>query len=223
LSLTPGTWIIGAKFTTVDLSASENEIACDFGNDSLFREVGSDTHQATTAFALEAAPPLTSVTTITLSCRTDLTSAYIDPGTELWAWKTSDAQTETVSACDATLNATPTNDALLVDSSQCQIGAGSFPTEVVGAQLGTGTWLAIAAVDGYVGSSDIGRCQLLDANNGKQLDAGSLTGLFETDGQITNLSVLNVKRSTTVEGRCGHDTASDEFCYAQGAWVFIKP
>jgi hypothetical protein len=227
LSLPKGTWVIATKFTPVALSVSEAEVGCRYDADLYGRLVGTDAgdHAVSTVFRVDTTAPV-STTTLTLSCQAD-PGAYIDPGTVFWAWKATSAQAADTSACPVTLEGTALNDALVLHARDCNVGAGSFPTEMIGAHLGAGTWIGLGAFDDLESNgTSVARCQILDATHGKQLDVASTAedggGGAPTTG-ISNVTVVRAKKAVDVEGRCGLDTVDTTGFGFDSGWAFIKP
>jgi hypothetical protein len=110
----------------------------------------------------------------------------------------------------------------------CSIGVGNYPSQITGAHLRAGTWVALAGYDQVrPNAAATLRCELLDANNGKQLDyaatsfSGSALGGFAVG--ITNVGAVTTKGAVDVEGRCGQSGASTSALSGSSGWAFIKP
>ncbi len=234
LSLPKGAWVIVAKTPIVDLSDNETDVYCALQLDTGERFVGSNSgvHLVSTVFQVDATAMLTTTTTFTLSCEsTSGGGAYLDPGVVMWAWKATDLASTTSSsdnACPLLLTGTTANDALVLAQRSCSIGVGSYPSQITGVHLHAGTWVALAGYDQVrPNPATTLRCELLDANNGKQLDnaaasfSGSALGGFAVG--ITNVGAVTVKNAVDVEGRCGQDGATTNALSQSSGWAFIRP
>jgi hypothetical protein len=232
LSLPKGSWVLGVKLSAVGFADVRGAVDCTVGSGLAFtREVGTvaGMHAVSTLLYVSAATPATT-STLTLSCRGNDPQLYLDPNTAFWAWKANDLQQASgLDACPVTLQAAAAADALVERTNLCRLGAGSFPTQIVGAHLRAGTWVALSGVDGLEseGTVNLDHCELLDASHGRALDVASATesGFNEsTDTQITNLAVATVKHGLAVEGRCGEDqTVPSPGQVEDSGWAFIKP
>jgi hypothetical protein len=228
LSLTKGTWVIAAKVTPVALSEPEAVGVCNYGADDFQREVGTDSadHAVSTIFKVDATAKLSTTTTFTLLCRGN-TGVYLDPGAVFWAWKASDLESADTDTCPVTAVAGVATDAVVLHERNCDIRSGSFPSQMIGARLSAGTWVGLSGFDTLLSESvNVARCQILDANHGKQLDESSTAeGDFfgEPLTGITNVTVVTVKKTLDVEGRCGQDTTDADATALDSGWAFIRP
>jgi hypothetical protein len=232
LSLPKGSWVLGVKLSAVGFDAVRGAVDCTVDNETLFtREVGTVTgmHAVSTLFHVAAATPSTT-STLTLSCRGNDPQLYLDPNTAFWAWKATNLQQASgLATCPVTLQGAAAADALVEGANLCRLGSGNFPTQIAGAHLRAGTWVALSGVDGLAseGNGNLDHCELLDASHGRALDVASAAESAEnesTDTQITNLAVTTVKHGLAVEGRCGEDlTESSPGQVESSGWAFIKP
>ena len=230
LSLTKGTWVIAAKVTLVALSVGHAAGQCSYDPDQFERLLGTNSgdHAASTMFKVGATVTLTATTTFTLSCAAT-GGIYVDPGAVFWAWKANHLATADASQCPVTLAAAATTDALVLHQRNCAIGPGSFPSQMVGAHLRAGAWVGFSGMDNLDSQgTNVVRCQVLDAIHGKQLDVSStaespIANFVQPFTGITNLAIVDVKKSLDVEGRCGEDNAGPAAASDDSAWAFIKP
>jgi hypothetical protein len=232
LSLPKGNWVVVAKVTPVDLTGSEGVDLCRLGSAPDFQRVlgpsASGDHGVSTMVQVQPIS-VSTTTTFTLECEAATDGNYLDPGSVLWAWKATHLASATSAApnqCPLTLSAAATSDALVLNQQVCDVGNGSFPTEIAGAHLDAGTWVALGAFDDlWPRDPNVVRCQLLNASKGKQFDVSSAALQypgFSTTG-ITNLGVVVVPKHVDIEARCGQDGAGDPAVSAESGWGFIKP
>jgi hypothetical protein len=227
LSLTAGTWVVAVKLTPVELSDPDAYADCGFDGNGVTREIGTDqgNHAASTMFIVRSTANLLSTTTFTLTCSATGDGVYLDAGAVFWAWKANALVAGGPGDCPIVNSASPV-DAYVMEPTNCEIGSGSFPTELAGAHLPAGTWVGLGSLDQLLsGGENVARCEILDATHGKQLDETSTSEAGLPDPYVgdTNLAVVTVKKTLDVEDRCGQDYAAPAADARTSGWAFIEP
>jgi hypothetical protein len=227
MSLAAGPWVVGFKFTAVNLQ-SRGPVECriDDASGPVTPATGvsmgaPDTGLAGTGTGVGV---VRSGSTITLKCYEPLTSGpnvYLDPGAVLWARKTH-SYTAVRDSCGSTVENDASDLVLVEHRRSCPIFDGQ--TQLAGAVVSKGTWIALGGeteVQAPDDPADYTRCELI-VDNRVHLDGSAA---WESPGNYTGIPLVATVKATgplDIQERCRRDTAGQQSLSFAGALALIR-
>jgi hypothetical protein len=223
MSLGAGPWVVGFKFTAVDLR-EHGLVECwiDDPSGTVTPPTGVGLGDIGLAATGTGFGIVRSGSTITLRCYEEITTrAYLDPGVVLWARK-AHSYTAVRNSCGSTVENEASDLVLVEHRPSCVIYDGQ--TQLAGAVVSKGTWIALGGeseVQAIDDPPDFTRCEVV-VDNSVHLDGGAA---WVTRGNYAGIPFVATVKTTApldIQERCHRDTAGHQSRSYGGALALIR-